>query len=80
MTPRASGQIIKGEHSETGIVILSSHWERQYLNLIGAEEASGLSYVLKQLVSGLGLSGADYCSGLVVMDFTGVNSMMPREI
>jgi DNA-binding NarL/FixJ family response regulator len=78
----AAGRAIKLEHPNTGIVILSSHRERQYLSLIAAEESSGWSYLLKQSVSDAGalaraIEGA--ASGLVVMDPTVVNSLKPRK-
>ena len=78
----AAGRAIKQEHPEIGIVILSSHRERQYLSLISAEESSGWSYLLKQSVSDSGalaraIEGA--ASGLVVMDPTVVNSLKPRK-
>lgn len=78
----AAGRAIKQEHPEIGIVILSSHRERQYLNLVAAEESSGWSYLLKQSVSDAGalaraVEGA--ASGLIVMDPTVVNSMKPRK-
>ena len=78
----AAGRAIKQAHPEIGIVILSSHRERQYLSLISAEESSGWSYLLKQSISDAGalaraVEGA--ASGLVVMDPTVVNSMKPRK-
>jgi DNA-binding NarL/FixJ family response regulator len=78
----AAGRAIKQEHPEIGIVILSSHRERQYLSLVAAEESSGWSYLLKQSVSDAGalaraVEGA--ASGLIVMDPTVVNSMKPRK-
>jgi DNA-binding NarL/FixJ family response regulator len=77
-----AGRAIKSDRPETGIVILSSHRERQYLNLIAVEESSGWSYLLKQSVSDAGslaraIEGA--ASGLVVMDPAVVNSMKPRK-
>ena len=36
-----AGRAIKSENPDTGIVILSSHRERQYINLIAVEESSG---------------------------------------
>ncbi len=76
-----AGRCIKNEHPNMGIVILSSHRERQYLELISSEEF-GWSYLLKQSVSDAGtvaraIEGA--ASGLVVMDPTVVNSMKPRK-
>jgi DNA-binding NarL/FixJ family response regulator len=78
----AAGRAIKLEHPEIGIVILSSHRERQYLSLVAAEESSGWSYLLKQSVSDAGalaLAVEGAASGLVVMDPTVVNSMKPRK-
>jgi CheY-like chemotaxis protein len=46
-----AGRTIKLDHPDMGIVILSSHRERQYLSRIAAEESSGWSYLLKQSVS-----------------------------
>ena len=37
----AAGRAIKLEHPDTGIIILPSHRERQYLSLIAAEESPG---------------------------------------
>jgi len=78
----AAGRAIKLEHPDMGIVILSSHREREYLSLIAAEESSGWSYLLKQSVTDSGalaraIEGAS--SGLVVMDPTVVNSLKPRK-
>jgi DNA-binding NarL/FixJ family response regulator len=78
----AAGRIIKEKYPEIGIVILSSHRERQYLSLISADESSGWSYLLKQSVSDAGALGRAIqgaASGLVVMDPTVVNSMKPRK-
>ena len=77
-----AGRTIKSENPDTGIVILSSHRERQYISLIAVEESSGWSYLLKQSVSDAGslaraIEGA--ASGLVVMDPAVVNSMKPRK-
>ena len=78
----AAGRVIKEQQPNMGIVILSSHRERQYLSLISAEESSGWSYLLKQSVSDAGalaraIEGA--ASGLVVMDPAVVNSLKPRK-
>ena len=78
----AAGRVIKEQHPNMGIVILSSHRERQYLSLISAEESSGWSYLLKQSVSDAGalaraIEGA--ASGLVVMDPAVVNSLKLRK-
>ena len=76
----AASRAIKPEHPDTDIVILSSHRERQYLNLIAAKKSPGWSYSLKQSVTDFGalarpIEGAS--SGLVVMDPTVVNSLKP---
>ena len=78
----AAGRAIKEDHPDMGIVILSSHRERQYISMITVEGASGWSYLLKQSVSDAGslvraIEGA--ASGLVVMDPAVVNSMKPRK-
>ena len=78
----AAGRAIQEDHPDMGIVILSSHRERQYISMIMVEEASGWSYLLKQSVSDAGslvraIEGA--ASGLVVMDPAVVNSMKPRK-
>ena len=78
----AAGKAIKDSHEEMGMIILSAHKEREYLNLIAADEFSGWSYLLKQSVSDAGslvraIEGA--ASGLVVMDPTVVNGMKPRK-
>lgn len=78
----SAGRVIKEQHPGMGIVILSSHRERQYLSLVSADESSGWSYLLKQSVSDAGalaraIEGA--ASGLVVMDPTVVNSLKPRK-
>jgi DNA-binding NarL/FixJ family response regulator len=78
----AAGKAIKEHHPDTGIVILSSHRERQYLNLITVDESAGWSYLLKQSVSdsaalARAIEGA--AAGLVVMDPAVVNNMKPRK-
>ncbi len=78
----SAGRCIKNEHPDMGIVILSSHRERQYLGLISSEVSSGWSYLLKQSVSDAGaltraIEGA--ASGLVVMDPTVINGMTPCQ-
>ena len=78
----AAGCAIKEAHSEVGIIILSAHKEREYINLVTEEENSGWSYLLKQSVSDAGalvraIEGA--ASGLVVMDPTVVKAMRPRQ-
>lgn len=77
-----AGIAIKGEDSKTGIVILSSHKEKQYLMSIPMAKASGWSYLLKQSVSDLGaltraIEGA--VSGLMVIDPQLAASLLPRK-
>jgi len=77
-----AGRVIKREHPGIGIIILSAHKEREYVNLIASEEFFGWSYVLKQTVTDAealvrAIEGA--ASGLVVMDPGVVNSMKPRK-
>ena len=77
----AAGRAIKEENSNTGIIVLSAHREREYLNLVTKDEFTGWSYLLKQSVSDTSslvraIEGA--ASGLVVMDPCVVNSMKPR--
>ena len=77
-----AGRAIRREHPEIGIIILSAHKEREYVNLIASEEFFGWSYVLKQTVTDAealvrAIEGA--ASGLVVMDPGVVNSMKPRK-
>ena len=78
----AAGRAIKEEHNSIGIIVLSAHREREYLNLVTKDEFVGWSYLLKQSVSDASalvraIEGA--ASGLVVMDPCVVNSMKPRS-
>ena len=78
----AAGRAIKEEHSGIGIIILSAHKEREYLNLMAAQEMSGWSYLLKQSVTDAealvrAIQGA--ASGLVVMDPSVLENMRPRQ-
>ena len=78
----AAGRAIKEEHPGIGIIILSAHKEREYLNMMAAQELSGWSYLLKQSVTDAealmrAIEGA--ASGLVVMDPFVVHNMRPRQ-
>lgn len=78
----AAGRAIKKENKNIGIIVLSGHKGREYVNLVAADEFSGWSYLLKQSVSdssslARAIEGA--ASGLVVMDASVVNSMKPRQ-
>ena len=76
-----AGRVIKQEHKDIGMIVLSAHREREYLNLIAQDEFTGWSYLLKQTVNDAGalvraIEGA--AAGLVVMDSCVVDSMKPR--
>ncbi len=78
----AAGRAIKEEHPGIGIIILSAHKEREYLNVMAAQDMSGWSYLLKQSVTDAealvrAIEGA--ASGLVVMDPSVVEGMRPRQ-
>ena len=78
----AAGKAIKEENSDIGIIVLSGHKEREYVNLVAKDEFSGWSYLLKQSVSdasSLVRAIEGTASGLVVMDPCVVNSMKPRS-
>ena len=77
-----AGRAIKEDNDSIGIVILSAHKEREYLNLVAKDEYAGWSYLLKQSVSDANalvraIEGA--AAGLVVMDPWVVNNMKPRS-
>ncbi|MDP6548846.1 MAG: response regulator transcription factor [Dehalococcoidia bacterium] len=78
----AAGRAIKHAHDDTGMVVLSAHKEREYVDLVSKEDYAGWSYLLKQSVSDAGalvraIEGS--ASGLVVMDPWVVSSMRPRK-
>lgn len=78
----AAGRAIKKENKNIGIIVLSGHKGREYVNLVAADEFSGWSYLLKQSVSdssSLARAIERAASGLVVMDASVVNSMKPRK-
>ena len=77
-----AGKTIKSNHPDMGMILLSAHKEREYVNMIASDDLSGWSYVLKQSVSDAealvrAIEGA--ACGLVVMDQGVVNSMKPRR-
>ena len=45
-----TGRVMNGERTETGIVLLSVHKDKEYISSLSVEEASGWSYLLKQSV------------------------------
>ena len=76
------GRMIKKDHPDVGIVILSGHKDKEYIGSLSAEEASGWSYLLKQSVGdalalGRAIKGAS--AGHVVMDPEVVNGLRPRQ-
>ena len=78
----SAGRLIKQSHGEVGMIVLSAHREREYLNLVSKDEYIGWSYLLKQSVSDASalvraIEGA--ATGLVVMDPSVVNSIKPRN-
>jgi DNA-binding NarL/FixJ family response regulator len=78
----AAGRAIKQAHDDIGMVVLSAHKEREYVDLVSKEDYAGWSYLLKQSVSDAGalvraIEGS--ASGLVVMDPWVVSSMRPRK-
>jgi len=77
----AAGRTIKNHHSQIGMILLSAHNERKYVDLLSEEEYSSWSYLVKQSLSDIGalvraIEGA--ASGFVVMD-PGVYRAMPRN-
>ena len=77
----AAGRIIKNLHRHIGMILLSAHNQRKYVDLLSEEECSSWSFLVKQSVSDIGalvraIEGA--ASGFVVMD-PGVYRTMPRN-
>ena len=78
----AAGRAIKQAHEDIGMIVLSAHKEREYVDLVSKDEYAGWSYLLKQSVTDAGalvraIEGS--ASGLVVMDPWVVSSMRPRK-
>lgn len=76
-----TGIAIKEENPKIGIVILSSHREKQYIESIPVNMAGGWSYLLKQSVhdvSSLTRAIQGAMSGLVVIDPQLVMALLPR--
>ncbi len=77
-----AGHLIKKENPGTGIVILSMHSEREYVNIIPLHESSGWSYLLKNSVydlSALTRAIEGTAMGFVVMDPAIVSAMNPKR-
>ncbi len=77
-----AGILIKEEKPETGIVILSSHKDQEYVNSLPLEGASGWSYLLKQSLPDLAtlvraIQGSKL--GMVVLDPAVVASLRPKQ-
>ncbi len=77
-----AGRSIRESNPDAGIVLLSSHKDRQYLNAVPLAEARGWSYLTKQSISNLNvltraIEGA--AAGLNVVDPVIVQSLRPRS-
>lgn len=77
-----AGILIKEEKPETGIVILSSHKDQEYVNSLPLEGGSGWSYLLKQSLPDLAtlvraIQGSKL--GMVVLDPAVVASLRPKQ-
>jgi DNA-binding NarL/FixJ family response regulator len=75
-----TGHIIQEAHSNVGVIILSGHKKREYINLVVQEGRSSWSYLLKQSVNdvvSLGRAIRGAASGLVVIDPAIVNGLKP---
>lgn len=77
-----AGRSIRESNPTAGIVLLSSHKDRQYLDAVPLAEAQGWSYLTKQSISNLNvltraIEGA--AAGLNVVDPVIVQSLRPRS-
>lgn len=77
-----AGIAIKDENPQVGIVLLSSHKEKEYISSIPLEKASGWSYLLKRSVGDLGalaraVEGS--AAGLMVLDPQVVSALRPKR-
>ena len=76
-----AGMRIKQDVPDVGIVLLSTHKEKEYLSLVPLDQAEGWSYLLKQSVGDVGaltraVEGA--AAGLVVLDPVLVTGLRPK--
>lgn len=74
--------LIKKEHPQTGIVILSSHNERRYITSLPLEDSRGWAYLLKQTLPDMAtliraIEGSK--AGMVVLDPQVVAGLRPRQ-
>ena len=77
-----TGRVMKGERTETGIVLLSVHKDKEYISSLSVEEASGWSYLLKQSVgdaSALRRAIEGSAAGFMVLDPGVVNNLRPKQ-
>ena len=77
-----AGQIIKEADPSVGIVILSVHKDKEYINSIPMDRAGGWSYLWKHSVadlSALTRAVEGTAAGLTIMDPAIVRSLRPRE-
>ena len=76
-----AGHRIRALRPSTGIVILSTYQDKQYIAALPADQASGWSYLLKQNVgdvSTLTRAIEGSAAGLVVMDPVVIQGLRPR--
>ena len=72
---------VRANRPETGIVILTSHMDRQYVASLLEDQAAGWSYLLKQSVtdvSSLSRAIEGAAAGMVYIDHTVLASLHPR--
>ena len=73
---------IKTNRPQTGIVVLSSHKDKEYVASVPFEQGSGWSYLLKQSVSDVDtlVRAIDGCAhGLMVVDPELLEDLVPQE-
>lgn len=77
-----AGQIIKEADPSIGIVVLSVHKDKEYINSIPMDQAVGWSYLWKNSVadlSALTRAVEGTAAGLTIMDPAVVRSLRPKE-
>ena len=78
----AAGRIIKNLHRQIGMIVLSAHNEREYVDLLSDEEYASWSYLMKQSVSdtrALVRAIEGTASGFVVMDPGVYNTRLRKD-
>ena len=74
--------VIKEEMPQTGIVILSAHKDRRYLDILPLQESPGWSYLLKQSAPDVAtvvraIEGS--VAGMIVLDPAVVPGLVPKQ-